>query len=70
MPHLQNLRKSKSRRMKRNNKMTYRDINELSKRALMEDLQRKWIKRERASLSGKEILKMQAIGKNKIGDRS
>mmetsp|Transcript_5440 Transcript_5440/g.4610 ORF Transcript_5440/g.4610 Transcript_5440/m.4610 type:complete len:244 (+) Transcript_5440:424-1155(+) len=47
MPHLQSLRKAKDRSKKTVSKMTYKDINELSKKVLLEDLQRKWINRER-----------------------
>ncbi|CAI2387690.1 unnamed protein product [Moneuplotes crassus] len=53
IPQFHAFRKTQSRKMKRTTQMTYKDINELSKKVLIEDLQRKWIKRERASLTGR-----------------
>jgi len=49
MPNLHNL-KTKRKINKTASKMTYQDINELSKKVLLEDLQRKWIKRERTKV--------------------
>ena len=47
MPQPHHQRKLESQRKQLAPRITYKDINELSKKVFMEDLQRKWIKRER-----------------------
>ena len=41
-------------------KTTYRDINEISKKRFLEELQRKWIKRERTTQSVKKTQPVKA----------